>query len=224
MDWIKYRKLAVIVIFLFVIVESYFFVIKKMLSEIEAKKNEIQEAMAIQENQQRRLGSLQKLREDFEEMDEVEGKIPLFLDKNKAVDFIREVEKLSEGANSQVSIEAVAADPPVKGKNAAKEGGESILGSVPSKDYLQFRIKTIGSFFGLIKFINKLENSTYYLDIVSIQINSNPEAGKSAKAEERGKANPFASAGKAGAAEKDEAPAEEEVVSSLSVLVYIKSQ
>jgi hypothetical protein len=218
MEFKKYRKLIAIVIFLAMIGGLYYFVIEKMLAKIEAKKIQIQEDAAIQENQRKRLGDVQRLKDDFEMVGGVEEKVGSFLDKNKAVDFIQEIEKLSDGTNNRVEIEVVPADLPVKGKTTAKESGETIASSLPAKDYLQFKIKTSGSFLGLIKLISQLENSKYYLDVVSLQINANPELGAEENRETLGKTNPFSSDQDGGVKNS------EEVVGMITVVVYTQAQ
>lgn len=223
MLWRKFRKLAAVVIFLALIGGSYVFVVSKMIDKIRAKKAMIQETMAIQEYQREKVGDVHKLRDDFELAESSEAKIFPFLDKDNAVDFIQEIEKLSEGTNSRVAIEVVPVEAPAKGKNAPKDGGGSIMGSLPSKDYLQFKIKTAGSFLGLVKFINQLENSKYYLDIVSVQINTNPDAGKEKKQESQGSANPFSAKDKNSGEEKN-VQDDEAIIASVGVVVYTQSQ
>lgn len=223
MRWKKIRKFIALSLFFSVIGAVYFFVIPKMQSSIEARKKQIQEELAIQDYQQKRLGEIQSLKDDFDLAGKGEEKISAFLDKNQAVDFIQEVEKLSNETDNRSEIEVAPNEAPAKGKAAAKDT-ETIMGNLPAKDYLQFRIKTAGSFLGLIKFINKLENSKYYLDIVALQINVNPDAGKDPDTDNQGKTNPFAAAKQSvKPAGEQSVQNSEEVVAAINVVVYTQN-
>lgn len=224
MIWRKIRKLVAVSIFLVLIGGTYFFVMSKMIAQMKEKKNHIQETVAIQEYQRERTGELQEMKSDFEMAEASEEKIASFLDKEHAVDFIQEIEKLSERTNSRVEIEVVPVETPAKNKNA-KNSGDSIMGALPSKDYLQFNIKTAGTFLGLVKFINQLENSQYYLDVVSIQVDANPDAGKERQEPERASLNPFASrSGADNSDEEKDVQNEEEVIAAIGVVVYTQNQ
>lgn len=222
MVWRKIRKIMAILIFLALIAGTYVFVAEKIIAKIKARKNQIQEIIAIQEYQRKRMAEIPNMKDDFEMAERSEEKLSSFLDKNNAVDFIQEIESLSEGANSRVAIEVVQAEAPAKGKATAKDSG--IIGSLPFKDYLQFRIKTAGSFLDLVKFINRLENSMYYADVVSIQINANPEAEREKEKENQESINPFVSRNKANSSDEKSSPISEEVISSIGVVVYTQNQ
>lgn len=224
MIWKKSRKLIVTALFFLIIGGIYFFVIPKLKTRIDAQKKQFQETMAIQEYQRQKLRDIQKVKDDFELAGKEEEKIPLFLDKNKAVDFIQEIEKLSEGTNNRAVIEVVPSGVPAKGK-ASTKSADTILGNLQAKDYLQFNIKTAGSFLGLIKFINQLENSKYYLDIFALRINFNSNGDKVVKTESQEKVNPFSAANQSGiTTENKSAQSAEEVVASISVVVYTQGQ
>jgi len=225
MSWKKYRKFLSIALFLLFLGGVYFFVNQEMIPGIEVGRKNFQEAMAIQERQHEEVANIQRFKDDFDLVEKAEGKIPSFLNGENGVEFIQEVEKLSEGKNSRIAIEVAPAEESFRGKSAAKEKTEGIMSSLPVKDYIQFKIKTVGSFLGLVKFINQLENSKYYLDIVSLQINVNQEAGIIKKNEVPEKINPFSSADNPEASSEERVPEnKEEVIGLINVVVYIQSQ
>ncbi len=47
---------------------------------------------------------------------------------------------------------------------------KTVLGSLPSQEYLQMKIELKGDYNSIIKFIDFLENLEYYCDIVAIQM------------------------------------------------------
>lgn len=208
-------------VFLSVLALVYFFVVERLITEIKNKNNEFQKLVAIQEKQRRRLNELPKIRRDIEALEVADEKIHNFLKKDNAVELIQEVEKLAESTENSITIEVAAPEAPNKTKT--KDNAETIISRLPSKDYIQLKIKITGSFLGLLKFMNKLENSNYYLDIVSLQVsrNQDQEATKSAQAVAK---NPFnqSSSGNDGNSgiQKDDA---QEVVSLISVVVYTQN-
>jgi len=221
MIWKKYKAAIIILAFLVALGLVYFFVIEKLTAEIVNKKNKFQESMAIQEKQRNRLKELPELRNNFEILEDAEKKIYPFLKKDKAVELIQEVEKLAENTGNKVAIEVAAPD--ASAKASAKNATETIISALPVKEYIQLRIKVTGSFFSLLKLLNKLENSHYYLDIVSLQVsrNQNPEE---AKREEVGAKNPFSqSSGTRNADNGGAVENSQKTVSLINVVVYTQN-
>ena len=218
MMWRKYKGIVIIFACLGVFIAVYFLVIARLVTEIENKRNKLQEMVATQESQQKRLSELPQLKKDFEMLDETEKKIQPFLKNDKAVELIQEVEQLAESTGNQVAIEV--ATPDTSAKNATKGAPETVAGSLPLKDYIQLKIKITGSFFSFLKLLNKLENSNYSLDVISLQVSRNTDTEEAQAMADVAAKNPFSqSKTKAGTVGENS----KEVVSLINVVVYTQN-
>jgi len=124
--------------------------IRNISKELNFKKREL----ILLENRISNSEDFQKIKPDLKKIEDV------FVEKELPVDFISFLENLSR--ESKVSIEI------------------SSLIQEKEKDFLLFQIKSIGSFPNFLKFLEKIENSKYLVEIQNLNISRlSPEELKS---------------------------------------------
>ncbi len=173
--WKKYKIIVAITLYVVIIGALFYFVIQPFLNKISLSAGKIQEIIINQENKEKRLGELPKLKEQFGLVEKREGELFPLLTEDKAVELVEKIEKIAEDSGNKITLEMrdnkVKDAASKKTESAKKKAGEDDLRSdLPSSDYLEVKIKLSGDYNELIKFIEKIEAIEYHCDIISISI------------------------------------------------------
>jgi hypothetical protein len=99
-------------------------------------------------------------------------KIQPFVTQDSAIAFVEAVEKIADETGNQFKNEAateVAAVPPKKIKKGVDDKG--IAGILVQRNYLKLRVSLVGSYVDFFRFLSRLENMPYHLDVISIRMN-----------------------------------------------------
>ena len=148
-----------LVILAVVIIVLLFFLIRPLVAKVKAvSDNFIEKNNSLASFEERGTDYLARLRGEYLD---IESQIPeinkYFLFPNKVIDFILAIEEIATLSNNYQEIKEVGSPaPPTDG---SKE-----------EDILSFQISLRGNFPNLIKFLARLENMEYFIDIHSLQI------------------------------------------------------
>lgn len=193
------------------------FGIRPILSTIQVKKDDVQKLSVTREYRESQLQRLPDLESQHALIKERESDLDIILTKDRLVEFIEALEQLA--ADEQVAIEiesrdnafleskmtiaakkepakpvAVAdadepaAEPAKKGPAASKETG--LIGEFPLKKFLKLTLTVSGEYISLARYLHQLETLPYALDVVSLDIKSQPEDGDT-PLPDAGVLNPF---------------------------------
>ncbi|TAK96793.1 hypothetical protein EPO05_00905 [Patescibacteria group bacterium] len=216
MTWKKNKEIILILSFVVAMAGIYYLVSQYLLKGIDEMRNNLQRLVAVHEVQREKLDNLSVLRDDFATISRDEEKIRPLLEQGNEIELIKELEGLAERSGNKVSIEVVPTAPVAKGQTKVET--DALLVKLPVKSYVQLKVKISGSFFNLVKFLNMLEHSKYYLDVIALQIAANQESTNSIAAPTT--RNPFA-----GTVQADQATigSDKGVVSVINVVVYTQN-
>lgn len=169
----KNRVLISLLIFATIIAGLFQFVILKLDRSIEENKRFLEERVIDSEIAEKRIEETPLLKERMKEIESMEKNLNVFVDKENVLPAIESIEKISEETGNKVKIEIV--EDVSKKKDDSKKGDSkksenSIMANLPGKSYLLLRMNVECSFATLNAFMNKLENSSYFSDIVSLSI------------------------------------------------------
>jgi len=144
-----------IIVFLILIVLSVVFIILPIFQNInnsaKALISEKQNFSSLEAD----ISNLERFKILYKDLEEILGKINnLFVDSEVPVEFITFLEDTSE--KCQLKIDIVPSS-----EKKIQEGAWS---------YLNFQINTTGSFPNFMKFLEKLENSQYLVEVQSVNI------------------------------------------------------
>lgn len=169
-----------------VIIVLLFFLIRPLIAKVKTVSVDFKEKNnSLVSFEKRGTDYLARLRGEYFD---IEPQIPeinkYFLEPGEAIDFILAVEEIATLSSNYQEIKGV--------------------GSSKEEDILSFQISLWGSFPNLIKFLARLENMKYFIDIYSLQI---------AKVEERDRG---------GLREKGIVVSVGDVKSTINIGVYVK--
>jgi hypothetical protein len=179
----RQREKVAIFLYITLVASLIYFVVFPVLATITNLNNDIQEEMMKQENVNIHIGELPVVQKQYKALQENGDLSTILLDRNKAVILIEKIEKIAEKTNNKITISVDdkivnKADESTKNttkKLSAKELAaleDSLVGNLPSTDYLQMKIVLTGDYKSIINFINILEKFEYYGDITEIKINT----------------------------------------------------
>ena len=144
--------------------------------EIEETKDQIQEGNLNQEMLREKLTELPKIKQQYDALEEHRSLEDVLLDKNNPVALIEKLEKIAQESNNKIKISAQNSQPEKKSSNTkSMVAEETLISKLPSTEYLQMQVSLTGFYNNIINFINKLEGTIYYFDIVGIKIRQSEE-------------------------------------------------
>ncbi|MDD5396979.1 MAG: hypothetical protein PHW24_02860 [Candidatus Moranbacteria bacterium] len=184
----RQREILAIVIYAGLVVGLVYFLVMPLLARIGDKSNQIQEDSLKQESLRKHLAELPNIEQQYKKLEGNSDAVDILLDKGNAVILIEKLEKLADDTGNKIAISvtpSVADQPKASAKDKAKVD-ESIVGKLPSQNYLQMKITLVGEYDSITNFIRLLENFEYYADITSIQLTQNDSADLNAKSVSNG--------------------------------------
>lgn len=173
----KQREIIAVLAYIAIVAGLFYLLIFPLIEKIAEKSNKIQEEVIKQEAINKKLEELPKIEQQYKELNENAESIDILLDKNKAVVLIEKLEKLAESTENEIAItvqeKTEQPKAPAKGKAAVDT---SLIGGLPSQNYLQMKISLTGKYGSIMNFIRLLENFEYYADITAIQISGESDS------------------------------------------------
>jgi F0F1-type ATP synthase membrane subunit b/b' len=191
----KWREILTLGVFLILVGIFVYFLLIPVYKNIIIRRDQIQEELASQELQKKQLTEIPKIKQQYDWLKNEQEKLNVLLKKEDAVLLIEKLEKIANETNNKIKIEivetkqldkkSVAAPTEEVSKTATKdtpakaiktkEVDTTIIGNLPSKDYLEIKIGLVGDYNAMLAFLKKLEKMEYYNDIVSLQIKTYDE-------------------------------------------------
>jgi F0F1-type ATP synthase membrane subunit b/b' len=186
----KWRELLTLIVFFLTAGSFVYFLLMPIYNNIVSRRDQIQEELASQELQEKKLSEIPKIKQQYDWLKNEENKLNVLLKKEDAVVLIEKLEKIAENTNNEIKIEVVENKQPDKKTTAAvatqddvespktntgikavkpKEEDKTILGNLPSKDYLEMKIILTGDYNSILRFLKNLEKMEYYNDVISFQ-------------------------------------------------------
>lgn len=176
--FLKNQKIIVTIIaYAILVVVLFYFIILPLVSKIGEIKDQIQEGNLNQEMLREKLAELPKIKQQYDALEEHRSLEDVLLDKNNPVALIEKLEKVAQESNNKIKISAqnLESEKKVSNIKSKKVLEETLVSKLPSTEYLQMQISLTGFYNNIINFINKLEGTIYYFDIIGIKIRQSEE-------------------------------------------------
>lgn len=234
----KQRQALALIGYALILVAVFFFAVKPLLAKINARRDQIQEELATQEDRKKQILALPNIKEQYLAVQKENDKLSVLISKDEAVNLIESIEKLASDTNNAVKITIVQADPNSReailaqkqaaqdkqsgDKNKDKNKDVSLVDTLPGKNYLEIKISLKGKYNDALRFMEKLENMHYYSDILSFDMRAEDSSSGQANQITRS-SDPFANRGQSPSASPVEVSSEEQkIVTDLEVVFYLK--
>ena len=176
----KQREVLTVVAYVGFVVLLVCFVIFPLLKKISNVADNAQRDILDHDIVRQRVNEIPRMQQQYQLVEKNENILDVLLDENEAVQLIEELEKIAQDSQNTIVITMQEQDTGMKMLDTTKnkkDEEKTVLGSLPSQEYLQMKIELKGDYNSIIKFIDFLENLEYYCDIVAIQMR-NADSGE----------------------------------------------
>lgn len=192
----KQREIVAILLYGLIVAALFYFLIMPLIGSINDRSNQIQEENMKQESTANRLKDLPRIQSQFKMLNEGTGASEILLNKKNQVVLIEKLEKLAESTGNDISFVVMqnkVDQQKTAPKNTKAKVDESLMGKLPSQEFLQIQIILVGKYDSIRNFMRLLGDFEYYNDIVSIQIamDDDSEAGIKRQSSDGVIADPF---------------------------------
>lgn len=170
----KQREVLAVLVYLAIIAGLVYLVILPILNRMGGMNDQIQQEAMKQESVKLHINELPRIQQQYQTLQKDGDLAGVLLDKNKAVILIERLEKLAESTNNKITIAVQDNTAGAQGKKMPAKGAaapaDTLVGSLPSADYLQLKITLTGDYNSVVRFVGLLEKFEYYGDITAVQI------------------------------------------------------
>lgn len=171
--WKKHQLGIISISYIIAVILLIYFGLLPFEKKIRDQSDRIQEKTLENEIFEKRIAKVFDLETQFNEYQKNKDQLGTFLQGGEEIDFIKKIEVLAEETQNKISLRILDAEE--KKVNTSKDNKNekkeiSIIEEMPYKNYLSLEIKLEGNYADLINFLKKIENSDYYLDITSLNL------------------------------------------------------
>jgi hypothetical protein len=129
-----------------------------------------------------RLGKIADMEDSFKDAKDNREAVNVILDTNNEVDFIKNLESIADATGNKITLKindqgVTATAQKEKKATANKNKEKTIKENLSYGNYVSVEIDIKGSYLQLVNFIRKLENYSYYVNIISVDTKKELESG-----------------------------------------------
>jgi hypothetical protein len=182
--WNQYKLPIIIIVYILAAASLVYFLAVPIIKGIEIASDQSQEKIIDHEIDRSRINQLEQMDKDWLNVEAKKDALDVILSPDSEVAFIESVESIAEKTGNTISLKiGENADPKEieKIKKASEKKSEKekgILDEIPYNNYFPVQINLKGSYSGLFNFTHMLENSQFYVNIITFEVQSevvNPE-------------------------------------------------
>ncbi|MFZ2226418.1 MAG: hypothetical protein WA064_02085 [Candidatus Moraniibacteriota bacterium] len=183
----KYKNILSIGVFMLLALPACYFAWVFLLSGIKAKADRIQEKMIDNELTAQAVEKIPQMEKTDAEFEKSKDATETIFDADASVELIEYLEGLADETGNVITIQMLEKKKEVKVKtvpNLSEEEVEVIKENAPPKsledklaykNYIYMQINLIGDYAKLLNFVHKLENSSKYINILSLTLKKGEE-------------------------------------------------
>lgn len=208
--WSKFKFAIIILSYIPLVAVFAFFSIQPLINDIKSLAYQIQSKNIDRDIEKAQIAKLPEITKEWADYKSREDLLNVILGQNDQVSFIENIESNAQisGNKIELRIDDSGGDASAKSKN------KDVSKGLVYPDYFSVQISLEGDYAGLVKFIHLLENSKFFVNVVSIS------AVKSdAKKENDRNFNVFDSMR---TVNKDDQSDKDSIKTNINAIVYIK--
>lgn len=174
--WLKHKTLIIILGYILLVGLSVYLLAGPLVSRIEISSNQIQGKLIDQQIERARMDSLPQMKEDWSNFESKKGSLEVILSSRNELEFIESIEAIADKTENTISLKiGDSADPKamarVKKVNDKKDSPtKEVLEGITYANFFPVQINLKGDYTGLVNFIHMLENSRFYVNVISLEV------------------------------------------------------
>ena len=164
------------------------------------------------------------MEKDYAGFESNQPAMDVILGAQDEVDFIKKLEAIAQETGNTISLQVNDLAAGSSAKNKKKDEDKSIREKLKYPNFISMSISLTGNYANLVNFIKKLENTPYYVNIISLDCKKEVETSeKKVAVEPTSQVGIFMPGGNPAPAPERIISEQEEVLNSiLSVVIYTK--
>ncbi len=177
----KYKIFITPTILFLVFVLSIIFVLIPFANKMKENSDNVQKKLVELEIEGDKISELPDIKNKFTKVEADKDELNVFFSEDKIVDLVQEIEKISEETGNDINISVAEEGLSTRKPRSSKDKEEDkalLLQGFSEEEYFKMDIEVIGSYRGLINFINKFNNLEYYNSLVGFDVESYEEEYK----------------------------------------------
>jgi hypothetical protein len=217
--WLKNKLLIIITGYALLFSVAIYFLVFLIIGKIKETSEQIQQNLVDQNMEELRLSNLPQMEKDWQDFQVQRNLTNVTLSPGNEINFIEGIDSIAQQSGNIIDLKIGDQVDPVeiaKIKKDTKKSKEQkgIMDEIGYDNYFPMQINLQGDYESLVNFIHMLENSHFYINVVSIEskkitINNNSDNNP----------NMFSSA-----ESKKKESIEEVIISNINALVYTQEQ
>ncbi len=197
----------------------FFFAAVPFVNKIKSTSDAIEKKKLDNEINQQRMQQLPSIEQNYALFQKKENDLNVLLDSNSAVDFIKEMETLAQNTGNSIQFKVDDQSDSASGAAAKNIPKDDIRNKLPYADYLQMQITLAGDYPSFVKFLDKLENADYYVNVIGVNLAKNNAGDANQPA---GSFDPFAASTVSLPSDKNNNAQVSELNSTIDLVIYLK--
>lgn len=172
--WKKYKLVMTVLMYVFVVFAGVRFFGAPLVNKVRDISYKIQAAQIDEQTNKSRLEKLPQLEADWEDYQSKKENLNVILSQADQIRFIESVEAISNQTGNTIALNISEASDPkeiAKLKSSSKQRAtdqKSILDGISSNNFIPIQIELKGNYSGLVNFLYMLENSQFYVNVISL--------------------------------------------------------
>ncbi len=216
--WINYKFFIIVFLYFSGVIAGGRFLAMPLVSSIKEKSYQVQAKAIDREMEKDRINKLPELKKEWSDYESQENITNVILGKDDQVSFIENVEAIADKTGNKIELK-IKEDAKIAATTATKG---DVAKKTASDDYFQIQISLDGNYASLVNFIHLLENSQFYVNILTISSSKNISQNNN-----NVNINPFniqSAPGSNGDGGSDQIIDKEFIKTDITAIVYIQKQ
>jgi len=167
--WFKFKLAIIVSGYALAAAVLVYFLIKPLVNDIKTLAYQIQAKSIDREIEKSQIEKLPEIKKEWSDYESRESLLNVVLGQQDQVSFIENIEAIAQTTGNKIDlkIEDGAKNTTFSVKN------KDMLKALAYPDYFPIQISLEGDYAGLVNFVKLLENSQFYVNILSISATKN---------------------------------------------------
>ncbi len=211
--WFKYKISIMIVVYGAVVFLGAYFLVIPLIDSIKLRAYEVQAKAIDREIERTQINKLPEVKKEWTDYESRQDVLTVVLSQADQVSFIENIEAIAQASGNKIDLKIE--DPNKNSPSVVKNKG--ILSKVAYPDFFPIQINLEGNYSGLVNFMHMLENSKYYVNVVSLTSVKN-------SSDNSGNQNPFANSSSLNNPGGSEQIVNDSIKTNITAIVYTQKK
>lgn len=210
--WLKYKFPIVILVYVFLLIIFVYFAVRPLVNNIRLRAYQSQAKSIDREIEQAQIDKLPEVTKEWSDYESRRNLLNVILSQPDQVNFIESIESIAQTSGNKIELKIEDRKDSVAYSSKSKD----ILKNLSYPDYFPIQINLEGDYNGLVKFVHLLENSRFYVNVISISSMKNVPDNQDNR-------NPFSSSTSKSASDAQTSE-DDSIKTEITAIVYTQKQ